>query len=192
MCVPPGKLGSPTCSLAETWSRCPFQISRWSGRCHVWVLVEEAIQHTSTWSSTRISMYARILPETIKMFDCSVFEFPIWAWFIQGFEFIFWKLFMGVFEFRKRFCKIFVRGSNFLKRHGLSFVDVPAGGNFCKQAVFVFCCDVPAEGKFCKNKTNMFLIFWKASQEWKTTYLLGFEPHEYARTLSFEKSYPTH
>ena len=55
-------------------------------------------------------IYALILPETIKIFDYSVFEFPIWDWLIWGFESIFRGMIWGGFEFRIRFCNIFFPG----------------------------------------------------------------------------------
>ena len=39
---------------------------------------------------------------------------------------------------------------------------------------------------------SRFSVFKGPCGRLNISYLLGFEPHEYARTLSFEKSYPMH
>ena len=65
------------------------------------------------------------------------------------------------------------------------FVYVPARGKFCLKITVCHFVDFPAGGEFCEKKC--FCYFKKLRSIEKRRYLDGFEPQEYARTLSFEK-----
>ena len=85
--------------------------------------------------------------------------------------------------------KYFFQGSNFLKKDTvcLLLMSLP-GPNFVKENTICLFDDVPTGGIFCKKPC--FWYFKRLRKSETLFYLLGFEPCEYARTLSFEKSYP--
>ena len=61
---------------------------------------------------------------------------------------------------------------------------------FVKTNTICLFDNVPAGGKICEKMCLSY--FSKLRRSEKRLYLLGFEPHEYDRTLSFEKSYSMH
>ena len=77
-------------------------------------------------------------------------------------------------------------GRLFLKNHDFIFcLCCPAGGFFLKFTISHFVCVALRAASILKNL--VFVYVYNFLHIVKLPNLLGFEPREYARTLSFEK-----